>query len=323
MLRVSVVVATHERPDRLGRLLVALRGQSLPRDEYEVIVVDDGSGPETGALLEAEQAHGHLVLRSVRLARAVGPAGARNAGWALAEARLVAFTDDDCVPTPWWLEEVVRAAGENPDQILQGQTRPDPDELVAQNGKLLLTRTVTVADAGPQYQTCNIVYPRSVLAELGGFDSSYRLRDTGEDTDLALRALERAVEVVYVPEALVHHAVTRLSPLSALRDATRWESCAKLIARHPTARSVLYRRMYWNVWHFLLVRSVVALTLPLPEFPRRLLRRLVLRSHLRALRNRADALGSGPWAIPYLVLYDAVETGAILRGAIRHRTPLL
>ena len=53
------------------------------------------------------------------------------------------------------------------------------------------------------------------------------------------------------------------------------------------------------------------------------LRRLVLRRHLRALRNRAKEAGAGPWEVGYLLLYDAVETAAMIGGAVRYRTPVL
>src|SRR5438270_1068769 len=51
---VSVVVSTYNRPDRLARLLSALCAQTLPRAAFEVVVVDNGSGPETGAVLARE-----------------------------------------------------------------------------------------------------------------------------------------------------------------------------------------------------------------------------------------------------------------------------
>ena len=73
---VSVVVSTYDRPARLARLLDALRAQTLGRSAFEVIVVDNGSGPETGRVLAAEVAQGGLALRT-----AASPSpGARRAG---------------------------------------------------------------------------------------------------------------------------------------------------------------------------------------------------------------------------------------------------
>ena len=312
---VSVVISSYERPGRLASLLEGLRAQSLARDGFEVIVVDNGSGPATAAVLNAERERGELVLRTVRHDRTRGPAGGRNSGWRLATAPLVAFTDDDCIPEPGWLAALTGAAGTNPGAIVQGRTIPDPDELRSGNG--LLTRTVSVATLGPQFETCNIAYPRDLLEAVDGFDESYGLRPAGEDTDLALRAIERGARVTFAADAVVRHAVLSLGTTAALRDATRWGECARLFARHPDARSMLYRGVFWNAWHYLLLRSVAASLGP------GWLRRFVLARHIVALRHRARAEGAGPAWIPFLVLYDVIETGSMVRGAVRHRTPLL
>ncbi|MGI8506727.1 MAG: glycosyltransferase family 2 protein, partial [Solirubrobacteraceae bacterium] len=102
-LLVSVVVSTYNRPASLARLLDSLRAQTLASDRFEVVVVDNGSGPDTARTLEDELRRGGLVLITARHELTRGPAGGRNAGWRLARAPLVAFTDDDCAPAPGWL----------------------------------------------------------------------------------------------------------------------------------------------------------------------------------------------------------------------------
>jgi GT2 family glycosyltransferase len=309
--RVSVVVSSYQRPERLAALFDAIRAQTLDRDAYELIVVDNGSGPSTASVLRDELARDELPLRTVRHERTLGPAGGRNSGWRLARAELVAFTDDDCAPEPGWLAALAQAADENPAAIVQGRTLPERDD------RRLLTRTVRIERAGPQFETCNIAYPRALLEELGGFDETYGLRPAGEDTDLAWRALDRGHRAVYVVGAVVRHAVMELGVAGALRDANRWGGSAKLFAEHPGARTMLHRRVFWNVWHYLLLRSLLALLAP------SWLRRVVLARHVVALRDRARGAGAGSWAIPYLLAYDAVETAAMIRGAITHRTLVL
>ena len=115
-------------------------------------------------------------------------------------------------------------------------------------------------------------------------------------------------------DAVVHHAVEPLGLAGTLRDATRWTETMRIFARHPGTRTMLDHGVFWNVWHYLLVRSALSLLLP------RGLRRMVLARHLLALHRRSREAGSGPWAIPVLLAYDAVELGAVVRGAVRHRT---
>ena len=93
---VTVVVPVRDRPAQLDRLLGALSGLAC-------IVVDDASA-DAGATKEIAERHG---ARFVGLTTNVGPAGARNAGVALAHTTLVAFVDSDCVPADGWLEPLL------------------------------------------------------------------------------------------------------------------------------------------------------------------------------------------------------------------------
>jgi glycosyltransferase involved in cell wall biosynthesis len=310
--RVSVVVPTRNRPYRLERLLAGLRAQTVPAEQYEVIIVADGVDEPTRGVLAAEQAGGALQLRVVTHATPRGPAAARNAGWLLARAPLVAFTDDDCVPAPGWLAAALDASPAN--AVLQGRTKPDASELGVEG---VLSRTVSVDRLGPQYETCNIFYPRALLEVLGGFDERFGLAPGGEDTDLAWRAIEAGWPTVLVPGALVFHAVERLGVRGTLRVAARWSATMRVFAEHPQTRSMLYRRIFWNVWHYLLWRSLLALLGPA------WLRRLLVSRHLVKLRGRAQLAGSGSWAIPFLIVHDAVECWAVLRGSVRCRTLVL
>jgi GT2 family glycosyltransferase len=245
----------------------------------------------------------------------LGPAGGRNVGWRLARAPLVAFTDDDCVPAPNWLSAALAASAAHPGAVVQGPTRPDPAELERDG---LLSHTVRIERLGPQYETCNIFYPRALLERLHGFDERFGLQPAGEDTDLAWRAIESGAETVFAPDAVVDHAVARIGVRGMLTLAARWGAVTRVFAAHPQIRaSMLYRRLFWNVWHYLLWRSLLALAAPA------WLRRWLLARHAQQLAARAREQGAGPAAIPFLIVYDAVECWAVTRGAIRHRTLVL
>ena len=311
---VSVVVSTYNRPARLARLLEALRDQTLAAEAFEVIVVDNGSESPTGALLARESSREGLVLVRGRHERTSGPGAGRNTGWRLARAPLVAFTDDDCRPEPRWLEAMLAVARVHPGSLIQGPTRPDPEELSLDG---ILSHTVSVERLGPNYETSNICYPKAILNALGGFDESFGLRPAGEDMDLALRAIEHGVEPVFAPEAGVRHAVEPVGVRGLLRISSRWGAAVRVYAEHPQARDTLYRGRFWNVWHYLLWRSLLAIAGP------GWLRRLIVARHLISLRKRAHELSGGDWAIPILLLDDAVECWAIARAAIRYRTFVL
>jgi hypothetical protein len=311
---VSVVVSTWNRPARLARLLASLRDQRLAADAFEVVVVEDGSGPETEAVIAAEASRPGLTIRTVRHEQPRGPGAGRNSGWRAAHAPLVAFTDDDCVAEREWLSAGVAASEEAPGAIVQGRTQPDPTEL-GRDG--VLSRTIRVERLGPQYETCNIFYPRALLESLGGFEEHFGLAPGGEDTDLAWRAIEGGTEAVFAPDAIVFHAVQPLGVRGMLRVAARWSDVVRIFPEHPRLRSTLERGVFWNVWHYLMWRSALALLAP------SWLRRLLVTKHLLALRKRAREAGAGSWAVPFLFVHDLVECWSVARGAVRYRTLVL
>jgi glycosyltransferase involved in cell wall biosynthesis len=311
---VSVVVSTYNRPARLARLLDGLSAQTLARSRFEVVIIDNGSEAETARLLDSERRRDRMRLVVARHPVTLGPAGGRNTGWRLARAPMVAFTDDDCVPAPGWLHAALAVAAEHPRAVIQGPTLPDPTD-AGQTG--LLSHTVRIAGLGPQFETCNIFYPRAVLEALQGFDESFGPAPAGEDTDLAWRAIESGCDTAFAAQAIVHHAVQRVGARGMLRIAARWSMVTRVFADHPQTRSLLYRRVFWNVWHYLLWRSLFALAAP-PW-----LRRLLLARHVRELSARAREHGAGPGAIPFLIVHDAVECWAVARGAVRNRTLVL
>jgi glycosyltransferase involved in cell wall biosynthesis len=313
---VSVVAPTRDRATRLRGLLRALSEQRLARDRFEVIVVDDGSRDETPVVLSEAAGAGPLALTVVRRERAGGPAAARNAGWRRARAPLVAFVDDDCEPSPAWLEAMLAAAAAHPGAIIQGPTTPIPRETGALGP---FARTRRIEAPGPWFQTCNILYPRALLDRLGGFDE--RFPDAlGEDTDLAWRAIEAGAGTAFAPEAGVHHAVERLGPLGVLRTAMRGPDAVYVFRRHPRLRAealrfgVLRNPALWRLAlalaGFSLARRAPAACLLSLPYARNLLRRC-----------RSDR--AGVWLIPFYLLQDVLSAYTSLRGSARHRTLVL
>lgn len=314
---ISVVVATRDRSEKLSRLLESLRGQTLDRDAFEVVVVDDASSDDSAATLEAERDAGGLRLVTLAHERSRGPAAARNAGWRAATGGIIAFTDDDCEADPRWLEALTAATEAHPGALVQGRTEPHPE----QRGMIgPFSRTIEVTELGPFFQTCNVAYPRSLLEALGGFDEqTFGLHPGGEDTDLAWRAIADGAEAVFARDARIFHAVNQLGAIGGLRFPLRWSDNVALFGRHPGLRARLYRRIFWKRSHELLLRALVGAFLARRFPPAALLaypyaKDVVLRTRRRG-GSRAHA--------PYVVLQDVVETCATIRGAARHRVLVL
>lgn len=308
---IAVVVATCDRAGRLERLLGALERQSVGTGRFEVAIVDDCSGDATPSVLAAAEAAGRLKLVHLRQPERAGPATARNRGWRSTSAPLVAFTDDDCEPDPEWLTRILARAAVAPDRVTQGRTVPLPEE---EAGIGPYSRTLRVEQLGPHYPTCNIAYPRTLLERLGGFDESYPLPG-GEDTDLALRAIEVGAAIDYEPGALVHHAVNQLGPAGKLRLALRWSPTMQAFARHPDLREELIAGVFWKSSHALLMLGLGGSLLAWKSRPAHLLwAPYALEVAQRMRTERAQA-----WQAPYYPLYDAVEIFATVRGGLAYR----
>src|SRR5436309_1290993 len=99
---ISVVIPTYNRSGLLRRSLGSLAAQTLPRDAYEVVVVDDGSGDATAEVCREFAAR--CRLRYFRIANS-GISAAKNLGVFASAAPLLLFFDDDDVATEGLLAE--------------------------------------------------------------------------------------------------------------------------------------------------------------------------------------------------------------------------
>src|SRR4051812_22121800 len=105
-MEISVIIPTHQRPQLLMKCLTALLKQKFDKQRFEVIVVSDGPDPETHSLVRSMAQCGMATLRYFSLPTRRGPAAARNYGWLGASGKIIAFTDDDCLPDEHWLKEL-------------------------------------------------------------------------------------------------------------------------------------------------------------------------------------------------------------------------
>lgn len=240
---ISVCVATRNRAHLLPRLLEALEFQQVDPRRFEVVITDDASTDNTHEVLQELRKRSPLRIRILRNETCGGPAAARNKAWRAASSMLVAFTDDDCVPTPDWLG--VHLLKLTDVDISQGRVLSDPDQN-ARAGPM--ARRIAVVDENGLYETCNISYRRAWLERLGGFDMSFRR--AGEDADLAWRAKSAGATTAFSPDALVYHDVESFSWKRELRHTWRWEGIVLLADRHPQLRERFKPgRRSWRGYH--------------------------------------------------------------------------
>ncbi len=212
---------TYNRRALLERVVESILRQSLPREAYELIVVDDGSTDGTAELGAELAARGNV--RFVR-GEHRGVAAARNLGIRQAAGDLVAFTDDDCLVPDDWLTRLADGYVRHPEVAGVGGGITPPSDLLARSAiaryELHVTRELYGArDAEvlggfdcPAGGTNNMSYRRSALLDAGGFDEGFPPFVWGEDADLKRRITQRGGRLLYVPVAVVHLRTYAIGP---------------------------------------------------------------------------------------------------------------
>lgn len=204
--RVSVIVPTCNRSAQLRECLTALSLQTYPHADFEVLVVDDGSEPPIEDVVRAFGST--LDVRVIRQARQ-GPAAARNTGVASARGVVIAFTDDDCLAAPDWLERLLARLDGAGELLVGGRVvNALNDNMFASTSQLIHEMAYEHHNADgeqPQFfASNNMALDANSLVRLGGFDPAFRM--ASEDRDLCARWHESGRALVYAPDAEVAHA---------------------------------------------------------------------------------------------------------------------
>lgn len=323
---VSVVVATYQRPHYLAELVASLEQQDLPAEEYEVVIVDNGSTDDTWSVLSALVEASPRRLAAVRVGTNAGPAPGRNAGVLETRAPLLAFTDDDCLPTPSWLRQV-RLAFVGGADVVQGAVAPDP---AGEPTMGPWDHTKRIRRPTPFFETCNVAYRRPAFDRAGGFDEDDPLlhppsgRAFGEDACLAWAVQETGGAAAFAPQALVHHRCVASTYERWLADQRELAGFPGLARRSPLVARWLHRGVFLNKrseeFDLAVLGVVVAAATRRPVVA--LVALPWLRRRWRDVRGLAPD-GSRLALLGRLAGSDAVALAAMARGSIRHRRLVL
>jgi glycosyltransferase involved in cell wall biosynthesis len=221
---ISVIVPFRNGASELPALVEALKRQTLPRDAFEVILVDDGSSDSGPAWLREQLPSGWLVIAHP-VSR--GSYAARNTGLARSTATHLAFTDVDCRPRPDWLERGLGELSTSP--RVAGRIHFDPPaspsivELVDMGRFFRQHQYVNEGFAA----TANLFIHRAVFDVVGPFDATLRW---GGDYELGRRCLRAGIPIRYAETVVIDHR-PRSSLVELLRKGEHVGYGAGQIAR--------------------------------------------------------------------------------------------
>lgn len=194
---ISVVIPAHNAEPFLKRAVAALIDSDLPRDRWEIIIVDDasyGGAPKIGGADNVLQIHGTPR----------GPAAARNLGAEAARAPLVAFVDADVCVRPDALSRIVEHFRRDPDLVAvfgSYDDTPTEADFISQYRNLLhhYVHQQKTGEVDSFWAGCGAVR-RAAFLEVGMFDAARYPTPQIEDVELGYRMRDRGYRIVLDPQ---------------------------------------------------------------------------------------------------------------------------
>jgi len=211
---ISVIIPSYNEEENIESCLKSLHNQTLPRSQYEIIVVDGNSKDNTRKL--AEPLADQVIIQT---SKKVG--GARNDGVGIAKGNIIATTDSDCILPSDWLEVIKGSFEKSPEMVqLYGTVFPLEPGI---NHRISLGTANTFSRLGYYTHTlyytlgCNTAFDRSAFEKAGG----YRCIDAGDDLEIARRMKELGT-VVLNTSMKVQFSMRRYEQFGTLKSIYEW-----------------------------------------------------------------------------------------------------
>lgn len=236
----SVIVPSYERHGKLAELMTALAAQ-IERD-FEVIIVDQSASrwPDEHRSFGIPVTYIHTRIK--------GAVPARNTGAAVAAGRILAFTDDDCLPEEDWLFNARSYFNNDAVVGVEGMITSD------HHGEEEWRPVTNVGLEGLGFMTANLLVRSTAFQLLGGFDMQFDRPHFREDTDFGWR-LQELGATPYAEDVAVFHPA---QPRSEERESITARSAffkkdALLYQKHPRRYRELFlmERQYAKIPGFI------------------------------------------------------------------------
>ncbi|MRJ45158.1 glycosyltransferase [Idiomarina loihiensis] len=204
---ISIIIPTYKSTDLLKKCLALIEQQTYKKELFEVIVVNND--PDKALVLPS-----YNINLTVYLEKKKGSYAARNAGVNKAKGEILVFTDDDCMPSVNWLEEIDswyshERCQEKCSSILVGQVDMVHSEGIEAHRwnvwecyDYLFGINQDIYAKRNEGATANLSVSRRVFHDLGGFNDQML---SGGDGDFCQRAFKSGYSIKYDPSILVRH----------------------------------------------------------------------------------------------------------------------
>jgi GT2 family glycosyltransferase len=220
-MEISVVVVAYNEAPYIKKCMLSILNQTF-RD-FELLIIDNSSYDKTLCIIKEMRDE---RIRYIKNNNAEGMAKSRNAGIAQAKGKYIFFTDADCAPVKYWLEEGLRILKEKKCVGVEGKT-------------LYATARTTISDRvfedlEGRHGTCNIAYKKEILDKVKGFDPEFKL--AFEDIELAYRILNYG-EIIFSEDMIVVHQRKKYTIRKLFSDAKKIKNVVNFIKKYPNYRN--------------------------------------------------------------------------------------
>ena len=244
-MKISIIMPTYNKLSRLSLSLKSLCEQTMSKEDFQVVLVDDGSSMDVHSLYEAYASQMNIkLIRIEHLGRSV----ARNTAIEHADGELIVFTDDDAIcdydflkkhwehhlkykdsvllgkrKKVFWVEESIKKLESDEGSCMKSvgnsRVREDTYEVV--------TRKIFHGTSKCLYDivwicsiTANMSVPKSYLMEIGKFETIYQCWGL-EDIDLGYRLKQYGLDFYYDANILNYHMEHSRNRKQMLDDIVR------------------------------------------------------------------------------------------------------
>lgn len=239
-IKISVIIPTYNRSEILLKCLGALSRQTLPADQFEVLVCDDGSTDQTRAIVEN---HSSSYALTYIWQQNSGPAAARNKGVRAARGEYILFINDDTILAPGALAAHLQAHREKGQQkmavlgtfVYVPAAQRSPFVYFLEQTDIVFAYPMMQPGQFYNYRffwTCNLSLKRQALLDVGLFDEDF-VEPMVEDTELGYRLEKLGYAVLYHPAAQAHHDHTMNIHSFIRRQEMSGRNVIKLFQKHP------------------------------------------------------------------------------------------
>ncbi|MCX6090169.1 MAG: glycosyltransferase [Candidatus Atribacteria bacterium] len=228
----SIIIPSYNRREILEKCLQSLFAQDYDRDQYEIIVVDDGSNDGTGSMVQTINSPCSLVY--LRNDERSGAARTRNRGIQSARGKYIIFVDSDIVVVPQFITEHIRFHLLFPRAFVLGNliNVTSFDEIGQEKRKFIRDLSMST------FATGNASVRREHLLQAGGFDESF-LPYGWEDIELGYRLKRLGLKRKKNPHAFgYHYNPTQVDTVSfddlKEKEFMRGQGAAILYSKYPS-----------------------------------------------------------------------------------------